>query len=669
MEDLLNTTAPEGEPQAPESAPEAPAAPEKEKWWRLRWLGDGHVLALTWILFLAAAAVWGLMITSPRDGGPLRLADMFPRRLLIYPDELLYWRLARGIGTGTGLAVYETPVYYGKIGYSLVLAPLFRLGDAHLRAVLAGWINAVMICSSVFPARRIARRITSSRPAQLACVLVTAASPYFALSMTYLTENLFMPLFLWLILAYLALADDMERDLPAGRLAARAALTGVLAFATVMVKDAGLALTAAFCVLTVVRAVRDGKGARRALIAVLPAHAAALLVCLVLKTVFLSATNSYAHQVSPDNLNSLYNAEYFLYAILRTAPFYLLSLMILPVLWPLAVARRNLNRRGRDRLLFLTLALVFILVSISFAISVRESLGKRDPIIHTRYLAGLLPVFTALMLEAMRAPTDRAQRRTFLGLAVAAALMLAFMGPLEGGTRVFYPDLRFYQDLAGLLPVTPTGKKEIAEIAQGPLILALGWLLLIAVPMLVCLARRRQRAAAAIMVAAILGANVYSGFALTDNYRTGFLTDKEKVEDAIALDAWLAEHAQGENVLIIRENWKSYECTATDAWLTVPFRATHYADLAKLLDADGRVNLAEHALRSGMTHFRDASEEYYPAGMGFRYVIVGYKAGIDPSCGEKAAEFPDIRLTVWRLYDPWTLRVTKLGDEYPKKAD
>lgn len=660
----------EAVPEAPaEAAPTYGPEPAGRRWRRFT---DRDVLILTWVVWAVSFLSWAVIATIPEGTGlgqlgSLSLSQLSARRLLIYPDEQLYWRLARGIGTGAGLTVYETPVYYSKIGYSLLMAPLFAIGNAHLRMLLAGLINTAMITSSVFPVRRIARRITSSPTAQLACVAVTGVSPYFALSLTFMTENLFMPMVLWLILAYMTLADRLsEPDRPLWKLLVRAGLTAAFAFASALVKDAGLALTAAFFILCAVLLARRGQSGKVRILTVMAVHGGVLMLCWILKLALLSPVNSYAHQSSIENLNSLYNVEYFLYAIVRTLPHYLLSLMVLPVLWPLTVGRSRLSRANRDRLLFLVIAVVLILVSISYAISVRESLGKELPVIHTRYLTGFLPVFTALMLESMRGEVRRGERHVFLAIALGSALMFCLMGRLEGGTRVFYPDLRFYQDLSTALPVKAKGTKEIAEIAQGPLIFGLGWLLLVMGPMLIFTRLRMRKAAAGVMVAAILCAGLYSDCSLSGSYHGGFITDAKNTQDAAALDDWLRENAAGENVLFIRENWKSYEGTVTDVWLREPFYVTLYADLAKALDKDGRADLTDRALRSGMTKFRDTEDEYYPKGLGFRYVIVGSKAEVDPDCGEQAASFENLKLTVWRLHDPWTLRMDKLGSEYPK---
>ena len=656
------------EPAEEETAKAETAIPKRKTW-----LTDRKVLALTWIAFALTCAFWIAAAVLPKGFDLFRpetwaLEGHLARKLLIYPDEVIYWRLSRAIGLGTGLAVYETPVYYSKLGYSLLLSPLFMIRDGEARLLCAAFVNVLVMCSSVFPARRLARRITSSRPAQLACVLVTAASPFYALTLTFMTENLFMPLMMWLILAYFALMDAAEKPAgkACGRLIAGAALTGVLAFGTYLVKDGGIALTAAFFVFMTARLIRAGKGKRWPFAIAMLAHAAALLVCWALKGALLTTVNSYAHQTSLANLRTLYRAEYFLFAILRMAPFYLVSLMILPVLWPLAVSRRGLSPANRRRFGFLLLTVFFLLTAVSFSISVREDLGKEIPRIHTRYLVGLLPVFCALMLEAMRCPLRKWERRRLLWVALGSTLLFVFLGPLTGGTRVDHPDLKYYQELSTLLPETMKGK-EIETIAQGPLILALVWLTVFMAPILLLARFGQKRSVAALTVLAVLCAGCCSSALLIGNYRDGFATAPEKARDAADLDDWLRGEAEEGNVLYIRESYNSSAGTVPDAYFTAPFHETLFEDLAKQVGTDGTVDLSRTALKSGMTRYRDDVYASYPEGTGFRYVIVGGTAKIDPSCAEQVAVYKALNFTVWRLNDPMTLKVTKLGDKYPKE--
>jgi len=145
----------------------------------------------------------------------------------IMVDEIIWSEIARGFAdAGEPLLRGEPDPGYSVV-YPILISPVYALFDS-LPDAYAGVkaLNAVVMSLAAVPAYFLARRVIRNGLALLAALL-TVALPSFAYTATVMTENVFFPLFLVVVLA-LVLA--LERPTP-GRVVLLFVLLG-LAFAT-----------------------------------------------------------------------------------------------------------------------------------------------------------------------------------------------------------------------------------------------------------------------------------------------------------------------------------------------------------------------------------------------------------------------------------------------------
>lgn len=57
------------------------------------------------------------------------LLGNYTKTLITYPDELVYYSMAKSIHSGYGLTVREFEISFPKIVFSLTLSPLFGIKD------------------------------------------------------------------------------------------------------------------------------------------------------------------------------------------------------------------------------------------------------------------------------------------------------------------------------------------------------------------------------------------------------------------------------------------------------------------------------------------------------------------------------------------------------------
>lgn len=137
-----------------------------------------------WILFCVSLALHCVPALLRR----VPLAD---------PDELVPLELARSIWKGQGIAYHSIPLASGGVLYSLLLSPFFAVGNAGVRNVLLSLANGILLSSALIPARLLSVRLLKGKGMQFLALLALAVSPAMMLSVSFLPENLYLPLFLW----------------------------------------------------------------------------------------------------------------------------------------------------------------------------------------------------------------------------------------------------------------------------------------------------------------------------------------------------------------------------------------------------------------------------------------------------------------------------------------
>jgi hypothetical protein len=216
------------------------------------WLGALYAVAVAVILTLA------LRIKSP----------------WIMVDELIYSDTARSIADGAGFSVRGAPAQHGYV-YPLLLSIAYfaadRVTDAY---AIARVLNALVMCSVVFPVYLLARRVVRPGAAFAAAALAVAAPPL-VYAGTLMTENVFYPLFAWLCLALVAALErpTLRAQLVLLALCALAFLTRAQAVALV-----AAALTAPLVLAWIERGRPRRLGAFKPLYAIVAAGAVLVVV-------------------------------------------------------------------------------------------------------------------------------------------------------------------------------------------------------------------------------------------------------------------------------------------------------------------------------------------------------------------------------------------------------
>lgn len=190
------------------------------------------------------------------------LAD-FPKAADVMPDEMRYMDLARSLLTDGTLTIRGVQTTFQKILYPIALMPAMLFHDPLTQVKVMGFLNALYASSALFPAYVLARRIAPGFWPGVACLAIAALLPDLCYSMTFMSESLYLPLSLWLLVL---LWDALEK--PGRRGIVLAAAGGVLCYVAYLCKEVALAYVIVVALMFAARAVRRAlevrKGARAA---------------------------------------------------------------------------------------------------------------------------------------------------------------------------------------------------------------------------------------------------------------------------------------------------------------------------------------------------------------------------------------------------------------------
>jgi glycosyltransferase involved in cell wall biosynthesis len=374
------------------------------------WLGALYAVAVTVLLTLA------LRVKSP----------------WIMVDELVYSDTARSLADGAGYTIRGSSAGYGYVYPTLLAIPyaLFeRITDAY---AFARVVNALVMASVVFPVFLVARRVVRA-PAALGAAALAVALPPAVYVASLMTENVFYPLFMWLVFA-LVLA--LER--PTLR---RQAIVLVLCLLLFLTRAQAVALVAAVLTAPLVLAWIE-RGRPRSLRAWRPLYAITAVGVLLVLLVQVARGHSLFDVLGGYSVTG--SASYHFWPALKWIVLHLsglaLSLWVIPfaALVVIVASARHLDRPLR----------VFAAATVSLGawlvLEVGVFASRYSFRIEERNLFYLAPLFLIALFAWIERGQPRPARATVLGAVLAVALVgaIPFTGLLNENSSSDTPFLQ-----------------------------------------------------------------------------------------------------------------------------------------------------------------------------------------------------------------------------------
>ena len=337
----------------------------------------------------------------------------YTKAIEVYPDELRYYGIARSIFNGDGISIRGIDTDFQKIAYTLMLVPFFAIKNAVIRIKVISLINCIVMMSSVFPIWLITKELGLKKKARFLVVLISIVWPDAMLTMIFMSEVLYWPIFFWFM--YIWVIQQKKQKM------ALSVLEGIVCYIGYLCREIFIAVFLAYIILEIgdllltMLIERKNRLQQKSYIVTnrivrIIVFSAVFIFChLILKvTIFHGLGNSYQVMDISVILKS-YNFFYMIYGFFYYLAALLVASLFLPFLYP-ALEFKNMEQRNRRLYSFSILFFVISAAIVSYTITVREDLGRILPRIHLRYVGPAFMILIILFLICIQSGCYRKSR-------------------------------------------------------------------------------------------------------------------------------------------------------------------------------------------------------------------------------------------------------------------
>ena len=325
----------------------------------------------------------------------------YPKAFMIYPDEIRYIGISRSLVNNGSFIIQNCYVPYQKLFYGLCLLPAFLIGNTYNQMMLINWLNAILMCSVVFPVYLFGRNISGSiqfKNIRLSkstlFILFAAVCPFLVNSQFYMSENAFFPLCMWILWIMYKYIMAEEQYLNVGI----NVLLGILFYLAYFCKEVALYFPISYALYIIYRFVITKKNNRNALWGLFTCLGTFALIFAVTKmTIFANMGNSY-NQQDIASVFSVHHLLYCGYSFIYMLLFTILMFGVIPVFFPIKVWNK-MSEKDKALWMICNLIIVIMCFTIAYTISIREDFGDRSPKLVLRYLEVFVIPYIYLMFK------------------------------------------------------------------------------------------------------------------------------------------------------------------------------------------------------------------------------------------------------------------------------
>lgn len=298
------------------------------------------------------------------------LANFYPKTINCYPDELLYLSVGDSFWNNQSVEVFNMPSSFSRVGYPLLLAPAFAFSSMRLRGMCIALINAILVSLGVFPAYHLAKKILKEKKHIFGAVGLYLISPMMTYSMTYMSENLYLPITMYFVYVCYLFLETKEKKKKIG-LGVCLLFLSVIAY---MIKSIALAFSVALVLLFLTKMVCS-RQMKKILGASLLFVAGLLVGVLALKKEWIVWD---FHVLQQQGMYILFGSVFFVLISV-------LAFCVVPVFLP-SLAYKDMEENPRKLYLFLIYVILCTALVVSAMIYTTEDYPSLTPRAHTRYV-------------------------------------------------------------------------------------------------------------------------------------------------------------------------------------------------------------------------------------------------------------------------------------------
>lgn len=322
----------------------------------------------------------------------------YNRTITVVPDEVLYYSIAKNIANGNGISVFNSQSSFIKILYCLIISPAFLIQNQTISVHFATLINCVLVCSGLFPVYLLAKKyLNNTKHIMLVCTLYCVFSDL-TYCMTFMAENLYLPMGLWglLLSSYMIdttinFLDNKIATNEVGKYYRFSIITGIYFFFIYFCKEVGLIFLVTY-VAYVLGIILNKKmqhvicnNVKHIYLSLFCIFACFSVLFILSRNLLLPANSVSNYSMTNDTLSDPYSYAFICYGTVYFILMTTLAYGIIPIIVPL-IHRKNLKRNDKYFAYFLYLMLILCAIVVAYEITVKEDNGITSPRIHLRYI-------------------------------------------------------------------------------------------------------------------------------------------------------------------------------------------------------------------------------------------------------------------------------------------
>ncbi len=348
----------------------------------------------------------------------------FVKTLYVYRDELFYYSIANNMLTHRGITVYNAYSDFQKILYSFFLMPGFVAKDNVLRGHLFALINSVLMSSAIFPVYFLSRKIIKDRNTVLLLGFITILLPDNCYTMTFMSENAFLPFSLLMIYMVYTLFERENNNQLSVLLAVG---VGIVSYLVYLCKSVGLVLLLAYVLYEFWNAFTARKD-REQLIKIAVHFVIVLAVFYVLQkvvgSVLFPVTGTSEQIAGTSVLGEEGKLKYLFYSAMYFGVYIILGSGVVTSVFPL-VRFNQLSKESRRLYVYTMVTAVVAAGVIAYMIYIGEDFLSVSPRAHLRYVTYIwMPFF--IVYASLLETDDRHPSLIHYGILAALMLFVSF---------------------------------------------------------------------------------------------------------------------------------------------------------------------------------------------------------------------------------------------------
>jgi len=580
----------------------------------------------------------------------------FPKAMLVYADELIYLNICRSILRGQ-IAVHNIPKSFDQILYPLLLTPIMLIKNQLVGISAISFLNSVLMSSVIFPVYMLSKKIFDNKIVILLTTILILFIPDFMSTITFMSENLFYPLSVWLFFTIYNFLDAGSET----KKAVYCSLSSILCFLLYITKIVSVYFAFAFIIMLIFDIIItkiNTKNQNIKYCVLFVSLFCILLVVFKLSLLLLDTGNpTYIFRQPEIDFNRVI---YFFYAFTYNSMYALIAFFYFPIVYT-AFRFQQLNQKEKNIFVFAIISLFSAIGIITLTISINEDYPLLNIRQHTRYYAPLLIIFILLFVKQLILQKQKNLRENSTRLILITSFTTFFC-------MLVFSILRFtansspvdgvlLQLFSYLYSIEPNTAGDINNFATSPIILIVKLTVIIFVILFSFLFFRAKnpRLSTFAFIFIIFAGCFFNNSIIIKQYYKQYSRPINQINEVISINNFFND--KNGNILVITDNFDN----VLDTYITHPVYWVKAKDVISEMGENDFIDLEQQTLTSNYPG------DKYMNLHSIDYIISAKGVLLDDQRNEKINIFDVVNYNIYKNIDNSKLYLLD-NSFFPKKV-